>query len=177
MWQRNSSPASLEWISLCVPLSSTKTELSHHLKATMEEASQKAFHLLSLLPSSHPLIESYHNLEKKLQQMEIPIPSPSSLLLLTDHLPHAGRLAASADASQLSGATVTWESDSFFLTSFGHHHFRTDHLHYNDLALPSSLSPNEKEILALGLLLYSGGKFSSLLTAVDQARRMLRKQD
>lgn len=178
MWQKNISPPSLEWLFLSdQDLQGTKDDLSHRLQAAMKQVRPGSYHLLCALPPSHPLVETYHHLEMHPAFSEISSPARPGFLMLTENLANAGRLATAAAAIDLSGAALTWKNSSFYLTSSRDHYFHTDHLLYNDLALPAILSLHEKEILALGLLLYSEGTFPSLLAAVDQARRVLRGQN
>ncbi len=169
--RKNFSPQKVErkpgW-----PLTGNMSQLTEALSRLVKTSTSPLL-LVSFLPPHHPweiaLANSLQEIEK-LSATPFPKESPHHLLALVPTIEKTGQLALATDQLSLAGAILCPKEDGFFLTTFGKHHFQTDRMDFQDLALSASPSLREMEILVLGLVLYSGGLVFSLLEAVDLAR-------
>lgn len=132
--------------------------------------------ILSFLPPSSPWVCACQEMAQKFPAKETSISkrSPSHVLVLVRSIADTGRLALAADRLHLSGSVIFVVKEGFYLTSFVHHQLEPQYFHWEDLALSPTLSAQEIQMLSLAWILYSGGKYPSMLEAVDIARKIIR---
>ena len=170
--QRNTWPRSPKWLHF--PPEEKRSTLAHYQSWLSTATYSGNFFLVADSSIDDSWSTAFHHGTALLPHQTTTLPRGKHLLALTGNLPSAGQLALSANGLSIAGAAIVPEATSFLCTTFDHHAFHTLRISYNDLALPSSPSSQEMEILALGLLGYSAGLFPSLLSAVDEARKYRR---
>ncbi len=157
-----------------------KETLAAYEKKLSDALSQAAqggsLSLLGDMASSSPLASALETAKGQLEATSVTASTASpSLLLLTDRIERTGRWALAADALGYRGLVLCEDKadEKFFLTFFGNNHFETTTIHLPDLALPAQGSKGYA-LFALGLLLFLLRSHPSLLSAVDEARSLLR---
>ncbi len=154
-------------------LAAYKRKLSAALPQTAQGGSLS---LLWDMTSPSPFASTLETAKQQLDETNIIAPTASpSLLLLTDRIERTGRWALAANALGYRGIVLCENKDDekFFLTFFGNDHFETTVTRLPDLALPAQ-SPKGYALFARGLLLFLLRPHPSLLSAVDEARALLR---
>ena len=170
--RKNISLLSLEFVDSPFPLSGNKDTVTGNLRSMVSTSSADVM-VLSFLSPTSPWA-------KAIQEISLFLPSEKTIqcahiLAVVNHMEHTGRIALAVDQLDLSGTAIYLSKDGFYLTSFGYHQLETQYFHWEDLALSYTPSPYEIQILSLGWVLYSVGKAGSMLEAIDDARKEIRK--
>ena len=171
--RKNISLPSLEFLDFPFEMTGNMDSLTQNVSA-VQSASDVT--ILSFLSPSSPWVGACQKMAQKFTAKETTVGkrSPSHVLVLVRSIADTGRLALAADRLHLSGSVIFVVKEGFYLTSLTHHQLETQYFHWEDLALSPTLSAHEIQMLSLAWILYSGGKYPSMLEAVDCARKAIR---
>ena len=171
--RKNISLPSLEFVVSPFDVSGNMDTVTQNLSAALSSSDVT---LLSFLSDTSPWNSVLQEIACTYFQKEKAKETSSHLLAFVTQLPHTGRLALAADQLNLSGTAIYLTPSGFYLTTFASRQLQTQYFTWNNLALSTTLSSHEMKILAMAWILCSSSTVSSMLEAVDEARKAIRSE-